>query len=133
MMAFLAALKGESGRFFLHDQTQPSPQGTITGAPVVAGAAQIGTSIVTSGWNGTLLAGDMINIGNELKIITADVVAGASTVIQFEPPLRQSPISGSPILIHKPSAPFKLTGDNQASYSVSPFLYGLNIICEEVF
>jgi len=131
LAAFLASLRGESGRFYLHDHTQPLPRGTIAGNPVVSGAAQTGASINTSGWTGTLLAGDMIGIGGELKMVTADVTGPG--LIQFEPPLRQSPADASPIVTNKPTAVFKLTGDNQASWRVSPVFYGMSLICEEAF
>jgi len=134
LMAFLVSLRGEAGRFYLHDHTQPTPRGTITGSPVVSGAAQIGSTINTTGWTGTLLAGDLVNIGTELKMITADVTAAGVTAITFEPPLRQSPVNASPIIINKPTAIFKLTGDNLASFSVAPVFYdGLHIIAEEAF
>jgi len=135
LVAFLVALRGEAGRFTLHDHTQPVPRGTITGAPAVVGAGQVGTTINTSGWTGTLLAGDMIGIGGELKMVTADVTgAGATTVpVSFEPALRNSPADLSAIVINAPTAVFKLTGDNQAAWKVSPILYNMQIICEEVF
>jgi len=135
MVAFLASLRGEAGRFYLWDHTQPTPRGTITGVPVVQGAAQIGASILTSGWTGTLLAGDMIGIGGELKMVITDVAgAGATPVaVAFEPPLRASPASGSVIATNKPTAVFKLTGDNQAAWKVSPILYAMNLVCEEAF
>jgi len=135
LVAFLASLRGESGRFTLYDHSQPSPRGTITGTPVVSGAGQIGVSVTSSGWTGTLLAGDMVGIGGELKMVTADVTgAGATPVaIQFEPPLRASPVDLSPIVTNAPTAVFKLTGDNQAAWKVSPHLYDANLVCEEAF
>jgi len=137
LMAFLVSLRGEAGRFYLHDHTQPTPRGTITGSPVVSGVAQIGTTINTTGWAGTLLAGDMIGIGGELKMVTADVTSAGSsavTALVFEPPLRASPANGSAVITAAPTAIFKLTGDNLASFSVAPVFYdGLHIIAEEAF
>jgi len=136
LAAFLASLRGEAGRFYLHDHAQPQPRGAITGSPVVSGAAQIGITINTTGWAGTLLAGDMIGIGGELKMVTADVTsAGPSTVtaLVFEPPMRASPANASAIITAAPTAIFKLTGDNTASWKVAPVLYNMSITCEEVF
>jgi len=133
LIAFLARLRGQSGRFYLYDHTQPTPRGSITGAPIVAGAAQAGSVITTKGWTGSLLDGDMIGIGGELKLVTGDVVgAGATPVsIAFEPPLRAAPLDGSEIVINKPAAKFKLTGDNQAAWRVHPYNYDLHLIGEE--
>jgi len=134
LVAFLASLRGEAGRFYLHDHTQPTPRGTITGAPVVSGAAQTGNTINTSGWTGTLLAGDLVGLGAELKMITADVTGtGGVVAITFEPPLRQAPAHASAIITNKPTAVFKLTGDNQAASKVSPIFYDLSVTCEEAF
>jgi len=135
LVAFLASLRGEAGRFYLHDHTLPTPRGTISGTPVVSGAAQIGASIMTSGWTGTLLAGDMIGIGGELKMVTADVTGAGTTpvAVSFEPPLRNSPANGSAIVTNKPTAVFKLTGDNMAASKVSPLFYDLHIVCEEAY
>jgi len=135
LVAFLASLRGESGRFFLHDHTLPTPRGTLAGTPVVYGVAQFGTIIITTGWTGTLLAGDMIGLGGELKQISADVTGNgaAATTITFEPPLRHAPGNGSAVVINKPTAVFKLTGDNQASSRVAPIFYDMNITCEEAY
>jgi len=135
LLAFLTMLRGEAGRFYLYDHTQTTPAGTITGAPVVSGVAQIGTTINTVGWTGTLLAGDMIGIGGELKMVTVDAIgAGVTPVaITFEPPLRNSPANGSAIVTNKPTAIFKLTGDNMAAWKVAPLWYNMNLTCEEVY
>jgi len=135
MAAFLASLRGRAGRFYLHDHAQPTPRGTISGLPVVSGAGQTGASILTTGWSGTLLAGDMIGIGGELKMVTADVVGSnvAAVAVPFEPPLRKSPAGASAIIIHSPTAVFRLSGDNMAAWKVNPYLYDLSLICEEVF
>lgn len=135
LTAFLAALRGESGRFTLHDHTQPNPRGTIVGIPLVLGAAQVGSTIIMNGWTGTLLAGDMIGIAGELKMVTADAVGagGGGVPVSFEPPMRVSPVNLSAVIINAPTAVFKLTGDNQAAWKVSPLLYNMNVVCEEAF
>ncbi len=135
LAAFLISLRGESGRFRLFDHAHTTPRGTITGNPIVSGAAQSGASINISGWTGTLLAGDMIGIGGELKMVTTDA-EGAGAVpaaVSFEPPLRQSPANGSVVVIASPTAVFKLTNDNMAKWSVKPVFYDLSLICEEAF
>jgi len=135
LAAFLVSLRGEAGRFYLYDHAQKTPRGTIAGSPAVSGAAQVGASIVTTGWTGTLLAGDMIGIGGELKMVTTDVTgAGATPVtITFEPPLRNAPVNGSAIITTQPTAVFKLTGDNMAAWKVAPTSYSMALTCEEAF
>lgn len=67
-IAWLLALRGQSGTFHLGDPTATPPKGTVPGAPVVAGTQAAGArTLATSGWTaartGILLAGDLIQIG----------------------------------------------------------------------
>jgi hypothetical protein len=105
LSAFLARLRGSSGRFKLKDFTHPTPRGSnLHSIVTVNGASQTGNSINTSGWTasqtGALLVGDYIQfVNNELKIVTADVTADGSgdATITFEPPIRTIPGDGNTI------------------------------------
>lgn len=125
--AWYSQLRGEAGRFYLHDFSLENPQGIATGSPVVSGADQTGIYLNTSGWTasqtGIMKAGDMIQIGTELKTLTADSNSDGSgnATLMFEPPIRVSPTDTSAVVISKPKAIFKLTGDNQGGFPAKAF------------
>lgn len=114
LKAFLTRLRGQVGQFYLKDYSYIGAAGVATGTPVVSGASQTGATINTTGWTvstpGILLAGDLINVGTELKIVVVDAdsdVSGNST-ITIEPPIRTSPSDASPIVITNPTAIMRL-------------------------
>lgn len=126
LKAFLLSLRGAAGRFLLWDHAHPAPAGQAIGSPIVNGAGQLGTTINTAGWSsnitGLLLAGDYIQLGAELKILTADANSNGTglAALAFEPPLRTSPGNGSSIIIVKPTAVFRLIDDEQDRFQVAP-------------
>jgi hypothetical protein len=65
-IAFLASLRGVYGTFNFGDPAGRTPRGVATGSPVVYGAAQSGTSLLTAIWAGSqagiLKAGDYLQI-----------------------------------------------------------------------
>lgn len=139
MRAFLARLRGEAGRFYLHNMSQTRPRGIATGTPLVAGAGQSGTSLTTDGWTpsqaGILKAGDFIGLNGELKMVVADCdsdATGAATVV-FEPPLRSSPADNAAIVLSKPTAVFKLDESRSAWTTNAPGLDNFSIAATEVW
>lgn len=122
MAAFCVGLRGQAGRFYLWDHSHPAPAGSALGVPVVAGAGQTGTNLATSGWQassaGLLLPGDYVQVGDELKMVMAQVDSdgsGAAT-IQVEPPLRVSPAGGSLIVLERAACVMKLVDDEQTRW-----------------
>jgi hypothetical protein len=116
LRAWLVGLRGQSGRFYMHNMSQPSPRGAGGGAPVVSGAGQSGVALSTSGWpfsTTVLKVGDFFEVNGELKMVMANVVSNASgaATVTFEPPLRASPANLAPITTVKPKAIFKLDDD----------------------
>lgn len=114
-MGWRMRMRGRAGRALVHNFDRPRPRGTAAGTPLVNGAGQTGTSIVTDGWTAgaTLMAGDMIGIGGELKMVTASATAsgaGAMT-IAFEPPLRAAPADNSAVVTSRPTCSMMLTED----------------------
>jgi len=138
MQAFLMRLRGQAGRFYAHNYARPTPRGTATGTPLVAGAAQAGTTLNTDGWTPSitaLKAGDFFGINNELKMAVLDAVsdgAGAAT-ITFEPPLRAAPADNAVITVSKPTATFMLTEDSVRWMTQAPVLTTLSIQAMEVW
>lgn len=129
MAAFLVRLRGQAGRFTLHDHAHPAPLGVATGSPVVAGANQTGTTLVTSGWTpstaGILLAGDYIGVAGKLKMVVADATSDASgnATLAIEPPIYpgMAPPDLSAITVDKPTCTMMLD-DATAKWSTRPAL-----------
>ena len=126
MKAFLASLRGSSGRFYIWDVSHETPSGTAGGTPLVKGTGQTGMSVITDGWNANqsalLKIGDYIGIGGELKIITVDASSNGSgeATLVFEPPLRSSPADNSAIVITKPPCIMRLVDDQQDKIKINP-------------
>lgn len=123
MRAFLASLKGVSGRFYGIPYDHKNPSGNPEGNPLVKGANQTGESLTIDGCSpnitGWLLAGDYFQVGNELKIITEDCNTNANgeTLLVFEPPLRTSPTDNAQIITRTPKCIMMCSDDTQARWS----------------
>lgn len=138
LRAFLASLRGRSGRFYLTPHDHPAPDGTAAGSGVVSGAGQTGSALVTSGWtpdqSSLLLMGDYFQVGDEIKIITADTASDESgnATLTFAPPLRTSPANGAAIVTNNPKCIMMLEDDRQARFAASsPVIYAMSISCVE--
>ena len=122
-MAFFASLHGMANVFQLGPLECARPLGIATGAPVVDGANNAGSSIETRGWtasvNGILLAGDFIQIGNRLHLIVNTENSDATGRASFDiwPDLRETPGDGTPIIINNPQGLFRLS-TNDPGWSV---------------
>lgn len=140
LRAFLAQLRGRAGRVYLWDMSMETPEGVATGTPLVMGAAQVGSSLVTDGWTasvtGILLTGDYIGVGGELKTLIADANSNASgqATLVFEPPLRASPADNAAITLIKPTCIFRLLDDDQDNIPIQAPLRGsITLTFEEAF
>lgn len=136
--AFVAALRGRSGRFYFTPFDHRTPDGVATGAPLVKGGSQSGAELVIDGCTpnvtGWLLAGDYFQVGNELKLVTEDIDTDASgnATLKFVPPLRTSPPDNDPITTSNPKCIMMLSDDQQSRHQVQPgHIYALSISCEE--
>lgn len=113
MEAFLARLRGQANRFTAHDFSKPVPRGTYRGTLTTSGSIAAGATAVTITGGGaaqTLLAGDKLSIGGELKIWTQNATANGSGVItgSVEPPFRAAISSGAAVAWDRPTALFML-------------------------
>jgi hypothetical protein len=63
--------------------------------------------------NGLLMPDDEIQVGNELKLVTAPLNSDAAGLgyLQFEPPLRGAPADNAPVILHEPMGRFLFTGE----------------------
>lgn len=138
LRAFFSSLLGPAGRFYLPVFDQPTPAGSAQGPGIVSGAGQTGSTLTTSGWTpdqaGLLLAGDYFQVGDELKILTADASSDAAgvAVLTFVPPLRTSPADAAQIVTTYPACVMALADDEQTRWAVTaPYKYGFGISCRE--
>jgi len=152
LCAFIASLRGKSGRFTM---TPPGYRGPASGelgdisalwasggsittySPAVKADSTIITADSTLTADATrywLSIGDYIEVLGELKMVTASVTdPGAGTcAISFVPPLRQAVPSGTPIITAQPKCRMKLSDNNQAQWPVQPGkIYAFSMGIEE--
>lgn len=139
--AFLIKMKGQYGTFLLGDPANTSPRGVGTGTPLVNGAGQTGSSLVTDGWTvsttGILKAGDWIQLGSgsttTLHKVLDDVNSDGSgnATLEIFPSLRSSPDDDATITVSSPKGIWRLAS-NQMEYSIDEAsVYGITFACVE--
>ena len=95
IIGFLLQLRGRRGTFKLGDQDRKTIQGVATGTIRVNGASQTGNQVALDGFanstNNVFKAGDYIQIGSFLYMVTEDVNSNSSgeANVKIEPSLRQ--------------------------------------------
>jgi hypothetical protein len=95
IIAFLLQLRGRRGTFKLGDQDRKTIQGVATDTIRVNGASQTGNQVALDGFanstNNVFKAGDYIQIGSFLYMVTEDVNSNSSgeANVKIEPSLRQ--------------------------------------------
>jgi hypothetical protein len=113
MAAWLESLQGMTNIFQLGDPLNQAPQNPLATAPTVSGANQTGFSLVTTGGNGLLQAGDWIQLGYYIYRITF-VNSGTYSIW---PNLRVSPANGASIIITGTQGIWRLK-DNSRKWTV---------------
>jgi len=136
LKAFLWALDGSSGRFYLplFDNTGSPAKGT----PVALGTDQTGGFLLTNGWSPSsivLNVGDYFEINNELKMVTSTVSSSSTgqATIAFTPWLRTAAQTGDAITTLNPKGMFMLTDDSQGEIDFDPGFGSVSIDIVEAF
>jgi hypothetical protein len=140
-ICFLLALRGKSGSFLFGSSTWATPQGIATGTPLVRGAGQIGTVLLTDGWTasqtGILKAGDMIQLGTgttqRIYKSLLDVNSDGSGIASIDlfPRLRESPADNAAVTISSCKGAFRLA-NNQPTWDIdTACIYGIGFEAEE--
>lgn len=141
-MPIFGFLLKQDGKLRTFEFTSPDldvPRGAATGTPLVNGAAQAGTSIVTDGWSAsidTLKIGDILRFAghNKVYMVTEDAVsdgAGNST-IEIRPPLREPPADNEAITVNGVAFTVQSLSDI-SGYDVSgPLIYDFSLDMVEV-
>lgn len=126
LRGFLASLRGQSGRFYLPAFDKRIPSGTALGSPQVKGVNQTGSTLAIDGCTANqaafLKAGDYFQVGDELKIMTANAATDSAgeTTLNFAPVLRTSPADNAAIITATPKLVAALADQNQVRWSQQP-------------
>lgn len=137
--AFLMELAGQTNSFRLPVPGSKYPLSSYVGNEgLVAGIFQTGRQVVTDGWTPgfqILKRGDHFNIGDELKVCTADVSSiGGDATIKFEPPIRKAPADNVQIKVREPFMLVSSNNDDAARWNIKPPIrHGFKMECTEVF
>ena len=125
-IAFLGKLKGRKGTFLFGDPNGKTARGLAGGTPLVNGASQTGSSLITDGWDinvNALKAGDYIGLGtgltSALHKILADGAADGSGNATFDiwPDLKTSPADDETIVIASAVGLWRIV-ENSVSYAI---------------
>jgi len=139
MKAFLISLNGRAGRFYGFDPAKRTPRGVGTGTPLVNGASQTGTTLITDGWTtsqtGIMKKGDYFAVNGELKMITEDCNSDGSgnATLTFGPALRNSPGDNNAITVTNPVTTFMLDMDDPGWDVDQVLMYGFTLSAIEAF
>lgn len=133
--AFLASLDGQAGRFTL--ATLHRPGTALIG--VVNGANQTGKTLAVSGYSAGVKifsAGDFIEAGGELKMVTADATTNASgqATLAITPAWRNSPSNGGAVIGTAPTTTMMLASNDYSVTRLPGNLYEIIVVdCVEAF
>lgn len=108
---------------------------TTTG-PLVNGASQTGRSLITDGWKASstvLLAGDYIQVGTQLFMVTTDATSDASgnATLDIWPAIRSSPADNTTVTVEYPVGIFRLADQTPQWSANETSLYGISFQATE--
>lgn len=140
-ISFLLKLNGSYGTFLLGDPNGATARGVATGTPLVKGASQTGSELITDGWTtsttGILKAGDYIQLGSgssaKLHKVLDDVDSDSSgnATLTIWPDLRSAPSDNAAITVSGAKGVFRLS-TNQSDWDVNEAsIYGMTFPARE--
>lgn len=140
-ISFLLKLNGSYGTFLLGDPNGATARGVATGTPLVNGASQTGSELVTDGWTtsttGILKAGDYIQLGSgssaKLHKVLDDVNSDSSgnATLTLWPDLRSAPSDNEAITVSGAKGLFRLSTSQQDWNVNEASVYGLTFPARE--
>jgi len=118
-VAWAFGQRGTFGTFYGYDPDRRTPRGVATGTPLVNGGSQAGYSLITDGWTasvtGILQAGDWIEVGGLLRMVTQDADSDGSgnATLSISPGIGPglSPSDDAAITTANPKGVFRLIDD----------------------
>ncbi|MBG2811038.1 hypothetical protein I4571_17950, partial [Proteus mirabilis] len=117
--ALVASLDGMSGRVKIASWIRKGRYGY--GSPRIAIPSQLGHRLETKDWKRNmrvLQQGDRLTVGNELKMVVADVVSdnNGRANIPISPMLRMSPTVNEILEVERPFGVFRLVDNEQGKF-----------------
>lgn len=117
--ALVASLDGMSGRVKIASWIRKGRYGY--GSPRIAISSQLGHRLETKDWKRNmrvLQQGDRLTVGNELKMVVADVVSDNQgyASIPISPMLRTSPTVNEMLEVERPFGIFRLVDNEQGKF-----------------
>jgi hypothetical protein len=117
--AFFAQLRGMDGTVAMWHLARTLPSGTMRGSPTLSATVSQGAQavLIQSVEGATLKAGDMLGIGGQLVMVSADATANGSGLmtVGLVNRFRQQVVASTAITYNKPTAKFRLATDTGAS------------------
>jgi hypothetical protein len=114
--AFFARLAGGVERVRLHHFMRPVPAGTLRGTPTLAAAAVRGDLQLLLATTGTLRAGDLFKVGNQVFQAFADCTPAAGTLtVPLVQRVRAPLAFGAAVLWDRPTALFVMPATSSAA------------------
>lgn len=120
--AFKEAMRGQVNNVRLWHFARPQPRGTARGTMLLSAAVAQGASVLPidgiSPSSGTLLAGDMLGVGDMLYRVAADVTAsGGAASVSITGRVRSALADNAPVTWDKPTTFFRLLSGGDVDYS----------------
>ncbi|MFM1991283.1 MAG: hypothetical protein RJA99_4240 [Pseudomonadota bacterium] len=94
--SLMAQMRGQGNRLSMGHPLRRVPRGTMRGTPTLTSTASALASTIAITGTGTLLAGDMLGIGGELVMVTAD--NPSLSAVPIAPFLRASKAAGTAVV-----------------------------------
>lgn len=118
--ALMAQLRGKANRLSMGHPLRRVPRGTMRGTPTLASSHSALASTLNITGSGTLLAGDMLGVGGELVMVTADNPSLSS--VPITPFLRTSKSAGTSVVWDWPRALFVLANADAIRVPFAPVI-----------
>ena len=136
---FVMAQQGRFETFTFISEDLKTPRGAAAGTPLVDGASQTGTTLVTKGWTNNILQmkiGDIFTMAgsNKIYMVTADGTSDGTgdLALTISPPLLESPAANEALTVI--NVPFTMQlREDRFEYNVSgPLIYQFGLDMVEV-
>jgi hypothetical protein len=132
--AFLAELRGAAGRFTYSPAAWQPRRSTGGGTPLIKGAGQSGTTLLTDGWSvsvNVMRKGDWLSYVDSsgrtrLHMMTADVSSNGSgeASLVITPPIRRAGADNAAVEVVAPAGVFRLPDDQAPEMGIRPPSFG---------
>lgn len=116
--ALIAQLRGRGNRLSMGHPLRRVPRGTMRGTPTLTSNVSALASTIAITGSGTLLAGDMLGIGGELVMVTAD--NPSLSAVPIAPFLRTSKPAGTAVVWDWPRSLFIPADDSPLRLPITP-------------